>query len=118
MGTPRQNVIAFIRNHIPTEQLEQAEVHWDPRVIQAGTTVDLGGPEREMSYDSTLALVDLAPNYNWAHPCLMVLIREGGNEGEVVEASFPPRSRGYPKTFQLILKNGKEVPEETASIHE
>ena len=109
MSTKKGEVIELVRKSVQADQLKRSVVYWDSRVIKSGTTVDLGGQQHNILYDCTLAFVDLAPNFNWAHPCLHLLIREDKSEAEQVKDSFPPRRRGFPDDFKVILRFGKEI---------
>ena len=62
-----------------------------------------------MPFDGFLLFVDLSPLLNWAHPCKYLLVGQEGQDVEVVRASFPPRGRGFPDRFEVIMKFGDKV---------
>jgi hypothetical protein len=100
-------VIDLVHELVSMEDVGRSVIYWDTRVVRAGVMVDLGGQRQKMPYDGTLAIIDLAPSFNWAHPCLLLMIRDDGGEVRTVRASFPPRGRGFPDAFQIILRFGK-----------
>lgn len=102
-------LIDVIRGQMSPEQLKQALVYLDPEIIRAGEATGIVGDGVDMPFDGNLVFADLAPQFNWAHPCLFILVSKESDETRLISASFPPKSRGFPHKFQLLMQYGQVV---------
>ena len=102
-------LLEIIRSQLSPAQLEQALVYRDPELLHAGEATGIVGDVSVMPFDGILVFADLAPQFNWAHPCLFILVPNEDANPQVVKASFPPKSRGFPKRFQLLMQYGQVI---------
>lgn len=99
----------MIRAHLTPDQIREAVIYRDLKTISAGERVVVGSQAHIMPFDGILLFADLAPQFNWAHPCLFILVQDGGPATKLIKASFPPRGREFPKQFKIIMQNGHKV---------
>ena len=70
---------------------EKANLHIYNEVLEKDHILKAGPLEIKMDRRTAFVFVDLAPNYNWAHPVQYLLYdAETGNLHNKVNASFPP----------------------------
>lgn len=105
------DLIKLVRTRLTPAQIKEAMVYRDLQPIKAGEKMNVGDVASIVPFDGLLVFVDLAPRYNWAHPCILILVSNEGTEIELIHASFPPRGRGFPKRFQVIMRFGQVVSE-------
>ncbi len=101
------DLINLIRSHMTTAQLKEAVIYRDLHPIKAGERLNVGCETPVVPFDGFLVFVDLAPRFNWAHPCILILVSNEGLKAELIHASFPPRGRGFPQQFQMIMRFGQ-----------
>lgn len=110
MDIIKGTVLEIVRNTLTPEQLKQSIIYWDSRALHEGQEVKMGPTTLNVPFDGILVFVDLAPRFNWAHPCLYLFINAKDLSTEVVTASFPPFTREIPETVTIVLRYGKEPP--------
>lgn len=109
MTSLSSSIIVQIKGTVPENSLNQANVYWNSHVFSKGETVRFGHGDYTMPYDGTIAFVDLAPTYNWAHPCLYLVIDADLERIITIESSLPPNFDSFPGDFTIIMRNGKGV---------
>lgn len=97
---------------IPAEQLCDAVLYLDRRVIAPGESVGTGRATLTAERPSALAFLDLAPAANWGHPCRYLLIDLETGAVRATEATHPPFLRGAAPSLAAIAK-GASVPDWT-----
>lgn len=97
---------------IPAEQLHDAVLYLDRRVIAPGEAVSIGRDTLTAERPSALAFLDLAPEANWGHPCRYLLIDLETGVVRATEATHPPFLRGAAPSLAAIAK-GAAVPDWT-----
>jgi len=112
MEMSKKTVLEIVRNTLSPEQIERSFIYWDRRSLKKGEQIKAGPQTITIPFDGTMIFVDLAPRFNWAHPCLYLLVNERDLRTEVAKASFPPYSNEFPETFIIILRYGEEPPHE------
>ena len=112
MNIPKSKILELVRNTLSPEQIAQSFVYWDKKVFREGEQIRSGLQTFTMPFDGTMIFVDLAPRFNWAHPCLYLLVNVNDLSTEIIEASFPPYSDQFPETLAIVLKYGDEPLDE------
>lgn len=112
MNIDKSEMLELIRSTLSPEQVEQSFIYWDKKVFKEGEKIKIGPQTVSAPFDGTVVFVDLAPRFNWAHPCLYLLVNINDLSTETIKASFPPYSDQFPETFIIVLKYGK------APLHE
>jgi hypothetical protein len=81
---------AFARSR--QRNIEQtANLHLYDEVLEVGQKLKAGPLETKIEKKTAFVFVDLMPNYNWAHACLILLYdTEKGQLYKTLEARFPP----------------------------
>ncbi len=90
MEFDKNTVLKIVRDILTPEQLKGSLIFWDKRVHEEGEEIGIGLQTIVMQFPGTMVFVDLAPAYNWAHPCLYIFIDSIGEKTHIIEASFPP----------------------------
>jgi hypothetical protein len=104
MTVGKSEILDIVRTALSSGRLKASSVYWYKKELRAGdTAVSIPGM-RAMPFDGTLVFVDLAPNANWAHPCLYLLIESKTLAVKVVEASLPPAIDQYDENFVVIKR--------------
>ena len=108
MQISKSQILDVIHQSLSTEQIETSFIFWDCEVRNKGEQIQIGPQTYQFDYDSILIFVDLAPFFNWAHPCLYLFFDIDTQCVEKIDASFPPYSRHFPETYSIVLKYGIE----------
>jgi hypothetical protein len=109
MDIGKDEILELVRRSLTPEQIERSIIYWDNRVLLDGTPIKAGPQTFLMPYKGTVVFVDLAPTYNWAHPCLYICIDSTGKKAQLMKASFPPFF-GTPDENYVILFRFGEIP--------
>lgn len=112
MDIDASTILEVVHRSLSPEQIEQSLIYWDKQVFEEGESIRIGPQPYVMPFDGTLVFVDLAPRFNWGHPCLYLLINVADLSTEVIDASFPPYSGVFPEPYVSLLRYGK------APLHE
>lgn len=112
MDIGKNTVLEIIYRTLSPGQIETSLVYWDKQIIEKGKKIRIGPQEISMPFDGMMIFVDLNPRFNWAHPCLYLLVNVENLHTDVIEASFPPYSGELPETFVIVLRYGKKPPHE------
>lgn len=110
MAIDGNTIIEIAHKILNPEQIEKSLIYWDKQIFKKGFRIKAGPKTINMPYDGMLVFIDLAPRYNWGHPCLYVLVDVKSLRTEVIKASFSPYSRGFPETVSIVLRYGKAPP--------
>lgn len=108
MNIDKSEILELVRSNLSPEQIERSFIYWDKKVYKEGEQIKIGPKTFTVPFDGTMVFVDLAPRFNWAHPCLYLLVNVNDLSTEIIEASFPPYSDQFPETFTILQKYGKE----------
>ena len=112
MDIGKSTVLEIIYKTLSPEQIETSLIYWDKQIVEKGKQIRIGPRTIAMPFDGIIIFVDLAPRFNWAHPCLYLLVNVENLHTDVIEASFPPYSGEFPETFAVVLRYGKKPPHE------
>jgi len=112
MDIGKNTVLEIIYRTLSPGQIETSLVYWDKQIIEKGKKIRIGPQEISMPFDGMMIFVDLNPRFNWAHPCLYLLVNVENLHTDVIEASFPPYSGEFSETFSIVLRYGKKPPHE------
>jgi hypothetical protein len=110
MDINKSTVLEIVHKTLSPEQIEQSLIYWDRQLLKEGAQLKIGPQTVTMPFDGMLVFVDLAPRFNWAHPCLYLLVDVKDLHTHVIQASFSPYLRGFPETVSIVLRYGKEPP--------
>lgn len=84
------------------KQDKKVNLHIHEQVLKVGERVKMASLEVPIEQDTALAFVDLAPEYNWVHPCEYHLYDSNTGElYETINASVPP---------QKVILSGSNAP--------
>ncbi len=103
-------ILGIVHKTLSPDQLKASFVYWDSRIRPAGEAIQAGPLTLTMPFDGMLVFVDLAPRYNWAHPCLCLMVDLHDLHVHVAPASFTPYMHGFPDTVTIVLRYGQEPP--------
>jgi hypothetical protein len=112
MKIDKTRVLEVIRSTLSAEQLKGSLVFWDTRVHEEGEELGIGSQTLTMPFAGTLVFVDLAPAYNWAHPCLYIFIDRITEKTQVMKESFPPFMGTPDENYVILLRYGEIPPHE------
>jgi hypothetical protein len=112
MDISKSTLLQIVDQALTREQIEGSLIYWDRRPVHTGELIRAGPRSIAMPFDGTVVFVDLAPQANWAHPCLYLLVKADDLTSQVVEASFPPSWPASPETLIVLLKYGKQPADE------
>ena len=104
----KQDAIARARE----QKIEQtANLHFFTEALEVGQKLRAGPIETEIKVKTALVLVDLMPNYNWAHPAkIMLYDAENGQLYRTLETRFPPTvMENQPSKVEAISKPVKMI---------
>ena len=104
----KQDAIAHARE----QKIEQtANLHFFTEALEVGQKLKAGPIETEIKTKTALVLVDLMPNYNWAHPAkIMLYDAENGQLYKTLETRFPPTvMENQPSKVEAISKPVKMI---------
>jgi hypothetical protein len=110
MEINKSTVLDIVHNSLSPEQIERSFIYWDRQVRKEGEQIKIGPQTVAMPFDGMVIFVDLAPRFNWAHPCLYLLVNGKDLSTEIVKASFPLYSGEFPEMVTIVLRYGKEPP--------
>ena len=99
----REAILEIVRQKLTKDQLQRSSIYWDSRILAKDEELSIGLRSIAMPFAGTVVFVDLAPGYNWAHPCLYLLVDLNATETQTVEASFPPFTGDIPNTVVRLL---------------
>ncbi len=107
MDISKEKILELVHNNLSQEQIEGSFIYWNERPFTKDQEIRMGPQRIGAPFDGLIVFVDLSPGFNWAHPCLYLLVNINDFSVETRQASFPP-SRQYSETFSLLLKCGKK----------
>jgi hypothetical protein len=110
MDIDKSAILEILYKTLSQKQIETSIIYWDKKVIKKGDEIRIGPKAISMPFDGVMIFVDLAPQYNWAHPCLYLIVNVEDLHTDVIEASFPPYSDEFPETVIVVLRYGKKPP--------
>lgn len=111
MPLEKNEILDLVQHQLTPEQLQASLIYWDQRLLRLGESLRMGPVQSiPIPFDGTLVFVDLAPRFNWAHPCLYLLVSAQDERVQVVEGSFPPFGRVIPESVISLLRYG-QAPE-------
>lgn len=107
MKVGKEKVRDIVRNVLGPDQIRKSIVYWESLPLGEGREVNMGLQKFAMPFRGTVAFVDLAPMFNWAHPCLYILVNEDTLNTKVIEGSFPPITDETGERYEVILRFGE-----------
>lgn len=112
MDISKNKILESVRKRLTPDQLEHSLIYWHKRVFQKDEHIKIGPQTFAMPFEGTIVFVDLAPRANWAHPCLYICVNIKTFNTKAIEASFPPKVDQSDDSYIIILRFGKEPPNE------
>ncbi len=112
MEIGNNEILELILKILTPEQIEKSFIYWNKRVLPEGTPIKAGPQTLLMPYKGTVVFVDIAPTYNWAHPCLYIFIDSTTKKTQLMEASFPPFFGTPDENYVILLRFGEIPPHE------
>jgi hypothetical protein len=109
MELDKDTILKIVRDILTPAQLKRSFIFWDKRIHEEGEGMRIGFETISIPFRGTMVFVDLAPAYNWAHPCLYIFIDCTAEKTHMIEASFPP-FLGTPDENYLILLRFGDIP--------
>jgi hypothetical protein len=103
----KSEVLEAVRHILSPEQLKDSLIFWDKKIHEEGETIMAGLQTILMPFRGTMVFVDLAPKYNWAHPCLYIFIDCKVEKTHMIEASFPPTIDEADEDYEMLLRYGE-----------
>ena len=98
MQISKSQILDVIHQNLSAEHIEGSFIYWDSKIRIREEQVQIGPQTYQFKYDSILIFADLAPFFNWAHPCLYLFLDINNLAVEIINASYPPYSRQIPET--------------------
>jgi hypothetical protein len=111
MSYEKRKILDIVKGVLTPKQLKGSLIYWNARALKAGETVISSPLPLTMPFGGAVAFVDLAPRFNWAHPCLYVFISES-LQTRVVDSSFPPAMDRPGDRWIVLLRFGKNPKDE------
>jgi len=85
-------------------------IYVDTERLPAGKVLAASHQKIELSRDTALVFEDLAPQYNWGHPCRSVLYNpDTGEPYDSVDSEFPPDWKERRETLKIFHEPVKQV---------
>ena len=112
MDPGNNEILELVRRLLTPEQIERSIIYWHKIVRSDGTPIKAGPQIFLMPYKGTVVFVDLAPTYNWAHPCLYIFIDSTAKKTQLMKASFPPFFGTPDENYVILLRFGEIPPHE------
>jgi len=110
MEITQEHILKVVIEHLSSEEIAKSTICWDTRIRMKGEDLVIGPQKIPMPFDGYMIFVDLAPQANWAHPCLYLLLSRGIQEITRIKASFPPYWGEYPESYKVLLRYGERPP--------
>lgn len=110
----KSDVLAKIKERV-LKQLDVNEamtrnIYIDNERLPAGKVLAAGHQRIKLSRDTALVFEDLAPLYNWGHPCRYVLHDpDMGDPYDSVRSEFPPNLKEPRESFQIFHEPVKQI---------
>jgi hypothetical protein len=111
MSYEKRRILDVAKGALSPQRLEGSLIYWNARTLKAGEVVISSPRALTMPFEGTVVFVDLAPRFNWAHPCLYVFISET-LQTRVVDSSFPPAMDRPGDKWIVLLRFGKKPTDE------
>lgn len=112
MELDKNTVLKIVRDILTPAQLKGSLIFWDKRIREEGEELGIGLQTIVMPFLGTMVFVDLAPTYNWAHPCRYIFIDGIGEKTHIIKASFPPFLGPPDENYVILLRFGNIPPHE------
>lgn len=112
MAIGNSEILELVRRLLAPEQIERSIIYWDKRLLPDGTSIKAGPQTFLLPYKGMVVFVDLAPTYNWAHPCLYIFIDSTAKKTQLMKASFPPFFGAPDEDYVILLRFGEVPPHE------
>jgi hypothetical protein len=112
MDLDKNTVLNIVRGMLTPVQLKRSFIFWQKKVHEKGEDMRIGVETVPMPFTGTMVFVDLAPAYNWAHPCLYIFIDCTAKKTHMIEASFPPFNGTPDENYVILLRFGDIPPHE------
>jgi hypothetical protein len=109
MELDKNTVLKIVRDILTPAQLKGSLIFWDKRIHEEGEELGIGLQTIVMPFRGTMVFVDLAPTYNWAHPCLYIFIDSIGEKTHIIEASFPPFFGPPDENYVILLRSNTMI---------
>jgi hypothetical protein len=108
MGQEREKVLEVVRGALDPNRLQDCVIYWNSRTLKAGDAVVSSPLTVTMPFEGTVAFVDLAPGFNWAHPCLYVFIGGEPLQTKLIKSSLPPAMDRPGDDWRVLLRFGNK----------
>jgi hypothetical protein len=108
----KNTVFKITRDILTPAQLKGSFIFWDKRIHEEGEKIGIELQPVSMPFRGTMVFVDLAPAYNWAHPCLYIFIDCLAEKTHLMKASFPPFIGPPDENYVILLRFGDIPPHE------
>jgi hypothetical protein len=112
MKIDKTRLLEIVRHTLSPEQLKKSLIFWDKRIHEEGETIRIGLQSVPMPFRGIMIFVDLAPDYNWAHPCLYLFFDCKAEKTQTIRASFPPAIPLDNENYVILLRFGDIPPDE------
>lgn len=110
----RSDVLAKIKEQslrqLNVNDRKRRNIYIDNEQLPAGKVLVAGHQRMELTRDTALVFEDLAPQFNWGHPCRYIL--HDPNSGEPydsVTAEFPPNLKEPRESLQIFHEPVKQI---------
>ncbi len=90
MAFPRTEILSIVKDSLAADKSPQRKVFVDKRAKAAGDVVRTGLATTQMPFAGYVAFVDLAPDANWGHPVVYLLVDLANRNAVRVDEQFPP----------------------------
>jgi hypothetical protein len=112
VSVSRSDLVSVVGGVLSRQQIERSLVFWNKRIVREGEEIRAGLQVFSMPFDGAVVFVDLAPQANWAHPCVFILVSCKTLEAKTVESSFPPLMDKIGESWAVLLRFGKKPADE------
>lgn len=110
----KTDVLAKIKEQslkqLNVNEAKRRNIYIDTEQLSSDEVLVAGHQRIELSRDTALVFEDLAPQFNWGHPCRYIL--HDSNTGDLydsVDAEFPPDLKEPRESLQVFHKPVKQI---------
>jgi hypothetical protein len=108
----KERILGITKGALGPQEIERSLIYWNARTLKKGEEVVPGSGALAMPFEGIVVFADLAPRFNWTHPCLYVFIGKEPLQTKVVHSSFPPAMDRPGDRWTVLLRFGKNPEDE------
>ena len=109
----KADVLKVLEKVLLSSELEKSSIYWFPELVPKNTIINTGLQLVTAPFNCVLVFIDISPHYNWAHPCIYLLVGKMEKQIVKIESSFPPKGFYDDNSSILLMKDGKIIESDT-----